>query len=111
MPGGVFFTGGDQKRITKAIKAPTGRTLRSWTPCGRYIAAAASSPAQARGGRARRVMFSDPGTVLTTLKQGVKLGKEIDEGLGFLNHAWFIEQHCMTRGRFAQPWSPCTRKA
>ncbi len=49
-----------------------------------------------------RVMFADPDTVLATLKKGVKFGKEIDEGLGFLDHGWFVEQHCMTRGRFAR---------
>jgi cyanophycinase len=100
---GVFFTGGDQKRITKALRTIEGQNTplldAVWEVYnnGGVIAGTSAGAAVLS-----RVMFSDPGTVLSTLKQGVKFGKEIDEGLGFLDHSWFIEQHCLTRGRFAR---------
>jgi cyanophycinase len=100
---GVFFTGGDQKRITKALKTPEGEK----TPLLEAVWAVYENGGTIAGTSAgaavlSRVMFSDPGNVLTTLKEGVKFGKDIDEGLGFLDHAWFVEQHCLTRGRFAR---------
>lgn len=30
------------------------------------------------------------------------MGKEIDHGLGFLDSGWFVDQHCLVRGRFAR---------
>ncbi len=100
---GVFFTGGDQKRITKALKTPEGENTplldAVWEVYrnGGVIAGTSAGAAVLS-----RVMFSDPDNVLATLKQGVKFGKDIDEGLGFFDHEWFIEQHCLTRGRFAR---------
>ena len=100
---GIFFTGGDQKRITKALRTEDGENTplldAVWEVYnnGGVIAGTSAGAAVLS-----RVMFSDPDTVLSTLKQGVKFGKEIDDGLGFLDHAWFIEQHCLTRGRFAR---------
>ncbi|MBI2824650.1 MAG: cyanophycinase [Planctomycetia bacterium] len=101
--GGIFFTGGDQKRIIKALKTPDGENTplldAVWDV---YRKGGVIAGTSAGAAVLSRVMFSDPGTVLTTLQEGVKLGKEIDEGLGFLDHSWFIEQHCLTRGRFAR---------
>ena len=100
---GIFFTGGDQKRITKALRTEDGENTplleAIWEVYndGGVIAGTSAGAAVLS-----RVMFADPDTVLATLKKGVKFGKEIDEGLGFLDHGWFIEQHCMTRGRFAR---------
>ncbi len=100
---GIFFTGGDQKRITKALRTDEGKNTplldAVWSVYDNGGVVAGTSAGAAV---LSRVMFSDPDTVLTTLKQGVKFGKEIDEGLGFLDHGWFIEQHCLTRGRFAR---------
>jgi len=100
---GIFFTGGDQKRITKALKTPEGEKTplldAVWSV---YEKGGTIAGTSAGAAVLSRVMFSDPGNVLTTLKEGVKFGKDIDEGLGFLDHSWFIEQHCLTRGRFAR---------
>lgn len=100
---GIFFTGGDQKRITKALRTEDGENTplldAVWEVYRRGGVIAGTSAGAAV---LSRVMFSDPDTVLSTLKQGVQFGKEIDEGLGFLDHAWFVEQHCLTRGRFAR---------
>ncbi|HEY1598229.1 MAG TPA: cyanophycinase [Pirellulales bacterium] len=100
---GVFFTGGDQKRITKALRTEDGKNTplldAVWEVYNRGGVIAGTSAGAAV---LSRVMFSDPDSVLSTLKQGVKFGKEIDDGLGFLDPSWFIEQHCLTRGRFAR---------
>ena len=49
-----------------------------------------------------RVMYRDAESVLGTLLHGVHWGKEIDRGLGFLDDEWFVDQHCLVRGRFAR---------
>ncbi len=49
-----------------------------------------------------RVMFRDAPNVLRTLFHGVRMGKEIDYGLGFLNENWFVDQHCLVWGRFGR---------
>jgi len=49
-----------------------------------------------------RVMFRDAGVVLNTMLHGVRMGKEVDHGLGFLDGDWFVDQHCLVRGRFAR---------
>jgi cyanophycinase len=47
-------------------------------------------------------MFSEPKTVLATLKLGVVEGQEITPGLGFIGDDVFIDQHLLVRGRFAR---------
>ena len=49
-----------------------------------------------------RIMYRDADSVLDTLLRGVQFGKEIDRGLGFLDSEWFVDQHCLVRGRFAR---------
>lgn len=49
-----------------------------------------------------KTMFSNPQSVLGTMQKGVRMGVEIDRGLGFLDGSWFVEQHCLARGRFAR---------
>ena len=34
--------------------------------------------------------------------KGVRWGKEIDRGLGFIDSEWFVDQHLFVRGRFAR---------
>jgi cyanophycinase len=100
---GVFFTGGDQKRITKALRTEEGENTPLLEAIWQvYNDGGVIAGTSAGAAVLSRVMFADPDTVLATLKKGVKFGKEIDEGLGFLDHGWFIEQHCLTRGRFAR---------
>ena len=100
---GVFFTGGDQKRITKALKTAEGENTplldAVWEV---YRGGGVIAGTSAGAAVLSSIMFSDPDSVLSTLKQGVTIGKEIDQGLGFLDHSWFIEQHCLARGRFAR---------
>ena len=49
-----------------------------------------------------RMMFSRPHSVLKTLEDGVQLGAEVAPGLGFLAADWFVDQHCLVRGRFGR---------
>jgi cyanophycinase len=48
-----------------------------------------------------RVMFAEARTPLDTLKYGFRKG-EVEAGLGFIGGGWFIDQHFLTRGRFAR---------
>jgi cyanophycinase len=49
-----------------------------------------------------RIMYRDAPSVLKTMLHGVRMGKEIAPGLGFMRDGWFVEQHCLVRGRFAR---------
>ena len=49
-----------------------------------------------------RMMFREARSVLRTLENGVQMGKELAPGLGFLDPSWFVDQHCLARGRFAR---------
>jgi cyanophycinase len=101
--GGVYFTGGEQERITRALRTPEGldtpMLAAVWDVYRRGGVVAGSSAGAAV---MSRVMYRDAELVLPTLQHGVKMGKEIDRGLGFIGDNWFVEQHCLTRGRFAR---------
>jgi cyanophycinase len=101
--GGIFFTGGEQSRITKALVAADGKNTpmleavwdvyrRGGVVIGTSAGAAVMS----------HVMYRDARNVLDTLQKGVNMGQEIGYGLGFLDSTWFVEQHSLTRGRFAR---------
>lgn len=100
---GVFFTGGDQGRITKALLEENGdRTplLNAiWTlyQHGGVIAGTSAGAAIMS-----TTMFYDAKDTLSTLKFGVNEGKEIAPGLGFIGGDIFIDQHLIIRGRFAR---------
>jgi cyanophycinase len=100
---GVFLIGGEQDRIVKALYTPEGQptlmldAIRDVYKKGGVIAGTSAGAAVMS-----RVMFRDAGSVLNTLLRGVRFGKEIDRGLGFLDPEWFVDQHCLVRGRFAR---------
>jgi len=101
--GGVFFSGGSQARITQALLTPEGANTpildAIWDVYRRGGVIAGTSAGAAI---MSRTMFSHPQTVLRTLETGVRAGAEVDRGLGFLDAEWFVEQHCLVRGRFAR---------
>jgi len=101
--GGVYFAGGDQARITQALLRVDGTrsaTLQAvWEVYRRGGVVAGSSAGAAI---MSSTMFNAPRTVLATLKQGVTEGREIAPGLGFIGDDVFIDQHMLTRGRFAR---------
>lgn len=47
-------------------------------------------------------MFRRSRAVISVLQDGLQVGNELTAGLGFLNPGWFVEQHCLTRGRFGR---------
>jgi cyanophycinase len=101
--GGIFFTGGEQSRITQALVNAEGKNTpmldavwdvyrRGGVVVGTSAGAAVMS----------HIMYRDARNVLETLTKGVSMGHEIAYGLGFLDATWFVEQHSLTRGRFAR---------
>jgi cyanophycinase len=48
------------------------------------------------------MMFRHSRSVLNTLQDGLQVGNELVPGLGFLQPGWFVEQHCLARGRFGR---------
>jgi cyanophycinase len=100
----VFFTGGSQANITKALYREDGSdtplldTVRKIYRDGGVIAGTSAGAAMMSG-----TMFAHPPSgVLRVLQGGVSHGKELAKGLGFLGTDWFVEQHCLVRGRFAR---------
>lgn len=102
--GGVFFTGGDQARITAALRRPDGSNsamldaIWSLYRQGGVIAGTSAGAAIMSS-----TMFYDPPLdVVPVLKNGVKPGKDTAPGLGFVGDDVFIDQHLLIRGRFAR---------
>jgi len=100
---GVFFVGGSQSRIRQALIDEDGEHTPMLDAIwdvhrqGGVIAGTSAGAAVMS-----RIMYRNARSVLGTLIHGVTMGKELDHGLGFLNPAWFVEQHCLVRGRFAR---------
>jgi cyanophycinase len=101
--GGAFFAGGDQGRITRALRREDGSNTRMldalWDMYRRGGMIAGSSAGAAI---MSSTMFGHPKPVLATLKLGLDEGKEIAPGLGFIGDDVFIDQHLLVRGRFAR---------
>lgn len=99
---GVFFTGGAQERITAALQPGGIRTplldalwrlyRRGGTIAGTSAGAAVLS----------NVMFRDAQDVLAVMRDGVRMGHEVDRGLGFAGDGLFVDQHFLRRGRLAR---------
>jgi len=100
---GAFFAGGDQSRITSALRHEDGSNTRVldalWDMYRRGGVIAGTSAGAAI---MSSTMFGRPRTVLATLKLGVEDGKEITDGLGFIGDDVFVDQHLLVRGRFAR---------
>jgi cyanophycinase len=101
--GGVYFAGGEQARITDALRTADGKATplldAIWDVYRRGGVIAGTSAGAAI---MSHFMYRDAEQVLPTLQHGVKMGKEVDYGLGFIGDKWFVEQHCLARGRFAR---------
>jgi cyanophycinase len=103
---GVYFAGGAQERITDTLLDETGRPTpvldAIWQVYRRGGVVAGSSAGAAI---MSTTMFRDAQDVLQVLKlgpQGLRQGKEIDRGLGFVGPAVFVDQHFLKRGRFGR---------
>jgi len=102
--GGVFFTGGDQARITAVMRHADGSNTAVldalWMLYRRGGVIAGTSAGAAI---MSSTMFYDPPTeVLPLLKNGVVDGKDLAPGLGFIGDDVFVDQHLLVRGRFAR---------
>jgi len=101
--GGAFFAGGDQGRITRALRRPDGANTRMldalWELYRRGGMIAGSSAGAAI---MSSTMFGHPKPVFATLRLGLEEGKEIAPGLGFIGEDVFVDQHLLVRGRFAR---------
>lgn len=99
----VFFVGGRQDRIVDALILPNGEkspmleAIWSVYRSGGVIAGTSAGAAIMS-----HFMYRDGPNPLGAMKNGVKLGKELGPGLGFLDHDWFVDQHALVRGRFAR---------
>jgi len=102
--GGVFFTGGDQARITGSLRRLDGSNTAVldalWALYRRGGVIAGTSAGAAI---MSSTMFNDPPLdVMPVLKNGVVDGKDIAPGLGFIGTEVFVDQHLLARGRFAR---------
>lgn len=101
--GGAYFSGGDQARITGALRRPDGSNTQMldalWDMYRRGGVIAGSSAGAAI---MSSTMFGHPLSVLGTLQHGVADGRQITRGLGFIGDDVFIDQHLLVRGRFAR---------
>ncbi len=101
--GGAYFAGGDQSRITHALRRADGSNTRMldavWELYRRGGVIAGSSAGAAI---MSSTMFGHPKPVLATLKLGLTDGQEITSGLGFIGDDVFVDQHLLVRGRFAR---------
>lgn len=100
---GVFFVGGEQERIVRALYDGEGEQTPMLESIWHvYREGGVLAGTSAGAAVMSRVMYRDAPSVLETLLGGVKMGQEIDRGLGFLDESWFVDQHCLVRGRFAR---------
>jgi cyanophycinase len=101
--GGAYFAGGDQERITRALRHPDGsNTLVLDALWDMYRGGGVIAGSSAGAAIMSSTMFGDPRPVLATLKLGVAEGHEIAPGLGFIGDDVFVDQHLLVRGRFAR---------
>lgn len=100
---GIYFAGGDQGRITKALLREDGTQTAVleavWDVYRRGGVIAGSSAGAAI---MSSTMFSNPKAVLSMLQTGIADGRELGPGLGFIGDDVFVDQHLLVRGRFAR---------
>ncbi len=100
---GIYFTGGDQARITKAlVRADGSRTAALEAVWDVYRDGGVVAGSSAGAAIMSTTMFYDAKATLDMLKQGVTDGNEIAPGLGFIGDDVFVDQHLLVRGRFAR---------
>lgn len=100
---GVFLIGGEQDKIVKALFTSEGQHTPMLDAMWEiYRKGGVIAGTSAGAAVMSRVMYRDAESVLDTMLKGVRWGKEIDRGLGFIDPDWFVDQHLFVRGRFAR---------
>ena len=101
--GGAFFVGGDQGRITKALRHADGSDsavlAALWTM---YRGGGLIAGTSAGAAIMSKTMFYEGRAPLPTLEDGIVDGHDIAPGLGFVGPDLFVDQHFIVRGRFAR---------
>jgi cyanophycinase len=101
--GAVFLGPGMQSRYRQALFDEQGRdtplleAIRHVYRRGGLVAGTSAGTAVMS-----RVMFINADLVLSTMVHGTRRGRELDDGFGLVPGEWFIDQHCLVRGRFAR---------
>lgn len=99
----VYFSGGDQSRITKVLFDEDGtRTPLLEAIWDLYRRGGLIAGTSAGAAIMSETMFSNAKSVLHTLQNEIHVGREIDQGLGFIGPHIFVDQHLIIRGRFAR---------
>jgi cyanophycinase len=100
---GIFFSGGAQERITDTLFEADGKQTpvlaAIWHVFNEGGVVAGTSAGAAI---MSTIMFRDAPDVLNVLKSGIRDGKEIDRGLGFVGAELFVDQHFLKRGRLGR---------
>lgn len=100
---GAYFVGGDQARITEALRKEDGSpTLILDALWDMYRRGGVIAGTSAGAAIMSSTMFYNAGSVLSTLKRGVADGMEMAPGIGFIGDDIFVDQHLLVRGRFAR---------
>ncbi len=101
--GGAFFAGGDQGRITRALKRADGGNTRVLDALWElYRGGGMLAGSSAGAAIMSSTMFGHPRPILATLRMGLDESREIAPGLGFIGEDVFVDQHLLVRGRFAR---------
>lgn len=101
--GGVYFIGGEQGKLRDALVTKEGKRTPLLTALHElYQAGGCIAGSSAGAAIMSRIMYRDAELILPTLTNGVTFGREVDYGLGFLPPDWFVDQHCLMRGRFGR---------
>jgi cyanophycinase len=110
--GGVYFIGGDQARITGALRNTDGTNSKVLDAIWQlYHRGGVVSGASAGAAIMSSTMFDNAGTTLQVLQNGVDDGNELAPGLGFIGKDVFVDQHLIIRGRFARMLPAMLKKA
>ncbi len=100
---GIYLTGGDQNRITRALYTKQGqRTPLLEAMWDMYRRGGIIAGTSAGAAIMSETMFTDAGSVLQTLQRGAQHDREYGRGLGFIGPGILVDQHLIIRGRFAR---------
>jgi cyanophycinase len=107
---GIYFAGGAQEHITEALYQRVGERIGDDvknTPMldaiwAMYREGGVVAGSSAGAAIMSATMFRDPPDNLTILRSGVKVGRDIDRGLGFVGDTLFVDQHFLKRGRIGR---------
>jgi cyanophycinase len=101
--GGAFFVGGDQGRITAALRhADGGNSAVLDALWDLYRRGGVIAGTSAGAAIMSKTMFYEGRAPLPTLRDGITDGRDIAPGLGFIGDEVFVDQHLLVRGRFAR---------